>query len=68
MVVRTIRAIAADGQTEICQLNVQDGGAAAEVIIPQDWRTVQELEDISTAITRMVGVLRQYESNPEGGE
>jgi len=65
MVLRTIRALAQDGQTEILQLNVQDGGMAAEVVCPQDWRTVSELEDMATAFTRMAEVLRQYE--PEGG-
>lgn len=59
-VLRTIRALATDGQTEILQLNVQDGGCAAEVICPQDWRTVEELEDMATALTRMAGVLRDY--------
>lgn len=77
MVLRTIRALAANGQTEILQLNMQDGGSAAEVICPQDWRTASELEDMATAFTRMAGVLRQYEIEgppaadvppaPEGG-
>lgn len=60
MVLRTVKALAEDGQTEIIQLNVQDGGNAAEVICPQDWRTIKELEDISTACLRMAEVLRQY--------
>jgi len=67
MVLRTIKALAADGQTEMISLNMQDGGMAAEIVCIQDWRTAQELEDIATACTRMAGVLRQYEPAPDGG-
>lgn len=60
MVLRTIKALAEDNETIIATLNVQDGGMAAECVIPQDWRTIKELEDISTACLRMAQVLREY--------
>lgn len=62
---RTIRALGSDNQTVIAQLNVQDGEQAAEVIVPQDWRTPAELDDMALAFTRMAAVLRQY-AKPEG--
>jgi len=64
-VLRTIRAIAADGQTEMLALNLQDGGNAAEIICVQDWRTASELTDIATACTRMAAVITQYQANPD---
>ena len=74
MVLRTIKVLAEDGQTEIASVNVQDGGMAAEVVIPQDWRTAAELRDIATACTRMAEVLEAYQATgdpaglSEGGE
>lgn len=68
-VIRSIRVVGSDGQTEIAQLNVQDGGAAAEVVILQDWRTPDELEDLARACQRMASVLRDgsVASAPEEG-
>jgi len=61
-VLRSIRVLGEDNQTEILQLNMQEGGAAAEMVCPQDWRTPQELQDISTACLHMIAVIQQYQS------
>ena len=58
---RTIRALAADNQTVIAELTIQDGGQAAAVLVTQDWRTADELDDIATAFTRMAAVVRSYQ-------
>jgi len=58
---RTIKIIATDGETVLGELTVQDGGAAADVNIPEDWFTAEGLADISTACLRMAAVLRQYQ-------
>lgn len=56
-VIRATTVTGEDGQTEIARLNIYDGGVAAEVLIPQDWRTAQELRDIATACNRVADLL-----------
>jgi hypothetical protein len=54
---RTIKIIAQDGETLLGELSMQDGGAAADLNIPQDWFTPQSLRDVAMACTRMADLI-----------